>query len=74
MDLALKPEHIPKITVNTNHETNLDETIQVNRNLQNQNLKVADAILDLSRGTGDASLYGNDPSQTSLGAFADFPS
>jgi ATP-binding cassette, subfamily C (CFTR/MRP), member 1 len=61
--LTLKPEHILKVTVNEAHNSSVKDQLQVNSTVQSQNLKVAEAISDLSRGAGDISLYGNAPTQ-----------
>lgn len=56
-DLRQKPEQITKIGVSYLHPEPRGETL-VNHNIQDAGLKVAEATSDLSRATGDLSLYG----------------
>lgn len=44
---------------------------QVDKTVLSQSLKVAEAISDLSRATGDFSLYGNKPNSTTSGSTTD---
>lgn len=58
-DLTEKPEHIPKVIVADIHNNSAEKKHAVNESVQSQRLNVADAVSDLSRATGDISLYGN---------------
>jgi ATP-binding cassette subfamily C (CFTR/MRP) protein 1 len=58
-DLTLKPEHILTVHVTETSKSNAKDQIQMDSTVQSQTLKVADAISDLTRATGDVSLYGN---------------
>jgi ATP-binding cassette, subfamily C (CFTR/MRP), member 1 len=56
-ELKQKPEHILKVDISREHNSTSEET-HVEQNVQDDGLRVADAISDLSRVTGDLSLYG----------------
>jgi hypothetical protein len=58
-DLAHKPDALLKINIAETSKSSLDP--QVDKTVLSQSLKVAEAISDLSRATGDFSLYGNVP-------------
>ncbi|KAI0133901.1 ABC transporter [Xylariales sp. AK1849] len=57
-DLPQSPEQILKVNTEATHDDGKDKEIHVDKALRSQELKVADAISDLSRATGDISLYG----------------
>lgn len=57
-DLTLKPEDILRLNVPESEKSSAKDQPQTDRTVQSQTLKVADAISDLSRATGDLSLYG----------------
>jgi hypothetical protein len=56
--LTLKPESVLRVLVPETDASSTKEQPQVDSTVQKQTLKVADAISDLSRATGDLSLYG----------------
>jgi ATP-binding cassette subfamily C (CFTR/MRP) protein 1 len=58
-DLAHKPDSMLKVNITETSKNNLG--YQVDKTVISQTLKVAEAISDLSRATGDFSLYGNMP-------------
>jgi ATP-binding cassette, subfamily C (CFTR/MRP), member 1 len=58
-DLKEKPENILKIYVAETHNNSAEGTHPVNETVQSKSLDVAEAVSDLSRATGDISLYGN---------------
>ncbi|OIW26584.1 ABC transporter [Coniochaeta ligniaria NRRL 30616] len=55
-DLAHKPDAMLKVNITEASKSSLDH--EVDKTVLSQNLKVAEAISDLSRATGDFSLYG----------------
>ena len=55
-DLARKPESMLKVNIAEVTKNNADQ--QVDKTVASRNLKVAEAISDLNRATGDFSLYG----------------
>ena len=55
--MADKPEQLLKITNDQSNDSNINEAKTTNT-VQSQKLLVAEAIKDLSRSTGDISLYG----------------
>lgn len=59
--LTLQPEHILKVNPTDTDKSTAKERLQVESTVQRQTLKVADAISDLSRASGDISRYGNIP-------------
>ncbi|KAH6645218.1 P-loop containing nucleoside triphosphate hydrolase protein [Truncatella angustata] len=56
--LTQKVEHVLKVHASEKCNTNVKEQLHVDGAIRNQRLKVADAISDLNRATGDISLYG----------------
>jgi len=60
-DFMQDPKHILKVHINETQHSTAEEKPQMDKTVQSQSLKVADAISDLSRATGDFSLYGNAP-------------
>lgn len=58
-DLTQDPKYISKIQFNETQNSTTEEQPQVDKTVQSQSLKVAEAISDLGRASGDVSLYGN---------------
>ena len=58
-DFKEKPENIQKVHVAETHNNSVEEKNPVNKTVQSKSLDVAEAVSDLSRATGDISLYGN---------------
>lgn len=58
-DLKEKPENIVKFNVAETHNNSTEERHPVGKTVQSKRLDVAEAVSDLSRATGDISLYGN---------------
>lgn len=57
-DLAQSPEKILKFDPETRSRDDAEKGSRVDKKIRSQELKVADATSDLSRATGDISLYG----------------
>ncbi|KAH8757146.1 P-loop containing nucleoside triphosphate hydrolase protein, partial [Hyaloscypha sp. PMI_1271] len=57
-DFKEKPENIQKVHVAETHNNSVEEKNPVNKTVQSKSLDVAEAVSDLSRATGDISLYG----------------
>jgi hypothetical protein len=58
-DLKEKPENIAKVHVAETYNNSTEEQHPVSKTVQSKRLDVAEAVSDLSRATGDISLYGN---------------
>ncbi|KAL6892104.1 P-loop containing nucleoside triphosphate hydrolase protein [Trichoderma evansii] len=56
--LTIQPERIFKVNPTEADNNSTEEQLQVDSSVQRQTLKVADAISDLNRASGDMSLYG----------------
>ncbi|KAL6862008.1 P-loop containing nucleoside triphosphate hydrolase protein [Trichoderma novae-zelandiae] len=56
--LTVQPESILKVNATDLDKSAAEEQLKVDSNVQRQTMKVADAISDLSRATGDITLYG----------------
>jgi ATP-binding cassette, subfamily C (CFTR/MRP), member 1 len=63
-DLKEKPENILKAHVAETDNNSAEEKHPVNEAVQSKRLDMAEAVSDLSRATGDISLYGNAVTQT----------
>jgi ATP-binding cassette, subfamily C (CFTR/MRP), member 1 len=63
-DLKEKPENIVKVHVAEKHNNSTEEQHPVSKTVQSKRLDVAEAVSDLSRATGDITLYGNAVTQT----------
>lgn len=57
--LTQDPEHVLKLHIGGTEKNVTEEDPQVDKNIRSQSIKVDEAVSDLSRATGDASLYGN---------------
>ncbi|KAF6805035.1 hypothetical protein CMUS01_14711 [Colletotrichum musicola] len=55
--LAQKPEQVLKLQVSETHRENAEDKPQVDKTVQSKSLKVTEAVSDLSRATGDMTLY-----------------
>ncbi|MBE3047413.1 hypothetical protein IMZ48_33855 [Candidatus Bathyarchaeota archaeon] len=60
-DFPQDPKHDLEVHINETRDGTAEEQPQADETVQGQSLKVAEAISDLSRATGDVSLYGNIP-------------
>ncbi|TIC97218.1 Canalicular multispecific organic anion transporter 1 [Colletotrichum higginsianum] len=56
--LTQDPEHVLKLHIDGTEKNVTEEDPQVDKNILSQSIKVDEAVSDLSRATGDASLYG----------------
>ncbi|GKT70576.1 ATP-binding cassette containing protein [Colletotrichum tofieldiae] len=57
-DLTQDTKHVVKLHISETQNGNPGEQPRLDKNVQSQSLKVAEAISDLTRATGDISLYG----------------
>ncbi|KZL84742.1 atp-binding cassette [Colletotrichum incanum] len=57
-DLTQDTKHVVKLHINETQNGTSSEKPRLDKNLQSQSLKVAEASSDLNRATGDISLYG----------------
>ncbi|KAF9875444.1 hypothetical protein CkaCkLH20_07264 [Colletotrichum karsti] len=57
-DLSKTPDISRKFQADKSHDTDIEDNAKVDKTVQSQSLKVAEAVSDLSRATGDFSLYG----------------
>ncbi|GJC81629.1 ABC transporter atnG [Colletotrichum liriopes] len=60
-DLTQDTQHVVKLHISETQNGNPGEQPRLDKNVQSQSLKVAEAISDLTRATGDTLLYGNEP-------------
>jgi hypothetical protein len=58
-DFTKDPKQILKVHINKTQSGTIEERTQVDKIVGSQSIRVADAISDLSRATGDFTLYGN---------------
>ncbi|CCF34829.1 hypothetical protein CH063_01208 [Colletotrichum higginsianum] len=56
--LTQDPEHVLKLHIDGTEKNVTEEDPQVDKNILSQSIKVYEAVSDLSRATGDVSLYG----------------
>lgn len=60
-DFPQDPKHDLRVHIYETRDSTIEEKPQADETVQSQGLKVAEAISNLSRVTGDVSLYGNVP-------------
>lgn len=58
-NLKVKAQQLSKTTFADAMDHGEIESFKMNNNFQNQQQRVEDAVVDLSRRTGDVALYGN---------------